>query len=67
MQKYNRWLEAAYVYYLHPEFDPIMSDAEWDYIGRELEQEGVITSFGSLFQMGEDSYPKEIQEKYANK
>jgi len=61
-----RWLEAAYLYYLHPEHDPIMSDAEWDYIGRSLEKQGIIESFGSLFQMKEEDYPKAIREKYEN-
>ena len=65
-EKYLKWLEAAYVYYLHPEYDPLMSDAEWDFIGRELEKEGTIKSFGSLFQMKELDYPKEIRNKYDN-
>ena len=64
--KQLKWLEAAYVYYLHPEFDPIMSDAEWDYVGRQLEKEKIIDSFGSLFQMKEADYPEEIKQKYAN-
>lgn len=62
--EYSRWLEAAYLYYLHPEFDPIMSDAEWDYVGRKLEAEGVIKEFGSLFQMKEMDYPDAIRNKY---
>lgn len=62
-----RWLEAAYLYYLHPEHDPLMSDAEWDWLGRQLEQEKQIESFGSLFQMKEADYPNEIREKYGNR
>lgn len=62
--KHLRWLEAAYLYYLHPEHDPIMSDAEWDDIDRQLEALGNIASFGSLFQMKELDYPEEIRSKY---
>jgi hypothetical protein len=63
---YLKWLEAAYVYYLHPEHDPIMSDYQWDMWGRQFEQEGVIKEFGSLFQMKEAEYPQEIKNKYAS-
>ena len=63
---YLRWLEAAYVYYLHPEHDPIMSDYEWDAIGRQLEKDGVIKEFGSLFQTREQDYPVSIRSKYGN-
>lgn len=65
--KHLRWLEAAYLYYLHPEHDPIMSDAEWDHIGRQLEKEKIIPEFGSLFRMKEQDYPQEIRTKYENK
>lgn len=64
---YLRWLEAAYLYYLHPEHGIIMTDSTWDSIGRKLEQDGIIEEFGSLFQMKEKDYPEEIREKYKNK
>lgn len=63
---YLRWLEAAYVYYLHPEHDPLMSDYQWDMWGRKFEAEGIIKEFGSLFQMKEKDYPEEIRKKYGN-
>jgi hypothetical protein len=63
--EYLRWLEAAYVYYLHPEHDPIMSDYQWDMWGRQLEKDGIIEEFGSLFKMKELDYPEEIRQKYA--
>ena len=60
-----RWLEAAYVYYLHPEHDPIMNDYTWDMTGRKLLREGQIEEFmGSLFFMKENDYPEEIRKKY---
>lgn len=31
-----RWLRAARTYYLHPEEDSGVSDAEWDHLGRVL-------------------------------
>jgi hypothetical protein len=62
-----RWLEAAYLYYLHPEHGVLMSDFEWDFIGRKLESNGEIESFGSLFQMRENDYPESIRNKYNNK
>lgn len=56
-----KWLEAAYLYYLHPEHGELMSDAEWDYMGREENWEG------SLFYMKEEDYPESIRKKYENK
>ena len=53
-----KWLEAAYLYYLHPEHGQVMSDAEWDWTGREDNWEG------SLYYMKEADYPEEIRNKY---
>ena len=64
-QELFRYLEAAYLYYLHPEEDPLMSDHEWDALGRELEERGLIKETGSLFQMREQDYPETIRNKYA--
>jgi hypothetical protein len=61
-----RYLEAAYLYYLHPEHGIIMSDYDWDVLGRKLEQQGVIAESGSLFQMREEDYPEHIRKKYAD-
>lgn len=56
-----RWLEAAYLYYLHPEFiefEEFMSDAEWDALWRKNNWEC------SLHYMKEEDYPEEIRNKY---
>lgn len=34
--EYNRWLRAAYLYYIEPGEDTGMSDAEWDYLSRKF-------------------------------
>ncbi len=54
----SRWLEAAYLYYLHPEHGELMSDAEWDFLWRQNNWES------SLFYMKEEDYPEEIRNKY---
>lgn len=60
-----RYWEAAYVYYLHPELNILlMSDLEWDALGKELEMQGLIIEAGSLFQMSEQDYPESIRNKY---
>lgn len=63
-----RYLEAAYVYYLHPELGIVlMHDLEWDALGRELEAKGLIKEAGSLFYMKEADYPESIRKKYETK
>lgn len=60
-----RYLEAAYVYYLHPELGlELMHDLSWDQLGRDLEAAGLIEQSGSLFHMREMDYPQEIRDKY---
>lgn len=53
-----KWLEAAYLYYLHPEHGEMMHDSEWDKIGRDNGWDS------SLFYMSETDYPEEIRNKY---
>lgn len=53
-----RWLEAAYLYYLHPEHGELMSDGTWDYLWKKNGWES------SLFHMKEEDYPEEIRNKY---
>lgn len=68
MSELYQYLEAAYLYYLHPEhlqYEEFMSDYEWDALGRKLEKEGIIKQSGSLFQMREEDYPRHIRDKYA--
>ena len=61
-----RYLEAAYLYYLHPELGiELMSDAEWDHLGSRLEDAGKIERAGSLFYLREADYPKSIRVKHA--
>lgn len=55
------WLEAAYLYYLHPEHGQLVPDGVWDQWGRELGKPG------SLFHFKEEDYPETIRNKYANK
>ena len=63
-----RYLEAAYLYYLRPELGTVlMTDHEWDALGRKLFAEGQIEHEGSLFRMKAGDYPKTIVEKYATK
>ncbi len=65
MDKLSLYLEAAYLYYLHPELNlEIMSDLEWDALGKELQSLGVINQSGSLFYLKENDYPEEIRKKY---
>ena len=59
-----KWLEAAYLYYLHPEHGELISDAEWDYIGNEICKEENREWEKSLFYMKETDYPQEIRDKY---
>jgi hypothetical protein len=59
-----RWLEAAYLYYLHPEHGETMDNYEWDALGKKLEKSGQIKEAGSLFQMQEEDYPQSIRKKY---
>lgn len=61
-----RYLEAAYLYYLHPEEGETMSNYEWDALGQKLDKKGLIKA-GSLFQMDEEDYPKVIRDKYTTK
>lgn len=61
---YLLWLEAAYVYYLHPENDPVLSDAEWDNLGNRLATSGCIEDSKSLFHLKEEDYPLIIRQKY---
>ncbi len=65
-EKYLYWLEAAYLYYLHPEHGEIMDNYQWDRIGLELKNSGEIDEFGSLFQWKEKDYPESIRKKYEN-
>jgi hypothetical protein len=63
----ERYLEAAYLYYLHPEHGIVlMSDSEWDALGRELFAAGEIDHAGSLFHMKEMDYPESVRTKYGN-
>lgn len=60
------YLEAAYLYYLHPELGiQTMTDHEWDALGFKLLKQGEIAHTGSLFKMKEQDYPQSIREKYA--
>lgn len=73
--KYDRWLRAAYLYYIDTEgADTGMHDIEWDAIGRELyavrsklpaDQFPVLHderySGGSLFWLRKDQYPAHIR------
>jgi len=60
-----KYLEAAYLYYLHPEHGIVlMHDLEWDALGRKLAAEGLIKEAGSLFYMKENDYPQIIRDKY---
>lgn len=60
-----RYLEAAYLYYLHPELGIVlMHDLEWDMLGKQLEGNGEIEKAGSLFFMKEEDYPLNIRLKY---
>ena len=60
-----RYLEAAYLYYLHPEKGIVlMSDHEWDALGQKLFAAGEIEHAGSLFRMKEADYPAFIRSKY---
>lgn len=73
MDQYNRWLRAAYIYYIKAGEDTGMSDAEWDSLSRKFyserhqmtEPEFAIIhrkefTGGSLFWLSRDEYPKEI-------
>ena len=60
------YLEAAYLYYLHPEHGETMSDHQWDALGRELFKQGLIKETGSLFRMKEADYPETIRAKYGH-
>lgn len=61
----TRYLEAAYLYYLHADFNIVlMHDLVWDQLGRDLEAAGLIERSGSLFYMKEQDYPQEIRDKY---
>lgn len=64
MNAHSHYLEAAYLYYLHPEHGVLMSDFEWDALGRALELNGEIEEAGSLFHMKEHDYPEYIRERY---
>lgn len=74
---FDHWLEAAYVYYIRPDLDPIMFDAQWDMMARHYEQEpprhplvnkfisenGKLEMF-SAYHLKEADYPQWIREKY---
>lgn len=70
MPEYQRWLRAAYLYYIEPGEDTGMSDAEWDYLSRKFyaerdqmnDPEHAILhreefQGGSLFWVKRDEYP----------
>lgn len=76
-EPFEHWLEAAYVYYLRPELDPVMFDAQWDMLSRAFEKnpprhpliEKFRTETGdimlcSAFHLREEDYPDWIREKY---
>lgn len=58
------WLEAAYLYYLHPEINQILTDYSWDGLGKSLMLRDVIAEGSSLFHLKEEDYPLSIREKY---
>lgn len=69
VETYRRWLKAAYLYYWEAGEDTGMSDAEWDYVGRQLipdeweELKGTQYVPGqSLFWLSKDKYPSWVKE-----
>jgi len=63
-KEYKRWLKAAYTYYWGTGEDSGMSDAEWDFVGRQInpddwdELRGTQYDPGqSLFWMKQEDYP----------
>ena len=76
--RFEYWLEAAYLYYIRPDLEPIMFDAQWDMMAREYEQhppnhplvekfrskEGKVEMF-SAFHLTAEDYPDWIKEKYS--
>lgn len=71
------WLEAAYLYYIRPDLEPTMFDAQWDMLARKYEQyppqhplmERFYSpetgwKFNTAYHLGEEEYPDWIREKY---
>lgn len=70
---YNKWLRAAYAYYLLPGEDTGMSDYEWDVMARrisilnkQIPYKELPSDYdgGSLFFLKKENYPEHIRKYY---
>lgn len=62
---YKRWLKAAYIYYFGYGEDSGMSDAEWDFLARQVvpDEHDELRGSGyepgqSLYWLKKDKYPE---------
>lgn len=52
---YQKWLTSAYRYYWSNE-NPLMSDAEWDHIGKQINPEDWDELRGTNYEPGQSLY-----------